>query len=354
MSKRGSRRSDLRPAGGGRALAAQRQLRHRRPPRSRCAHADRPRNDPLAQHQRAARRPNCSSTSTGTPGAISIRPGCANGGSPPQLHAAARDDAWGSIDVTSGPRHAAGGDATSDLTSQDALPRARRRQRRRSHGDGRAAAGSRWSRTETVEVEVEWTAQDPRPFARTGYDRRLLLHRPVVSRRWASSRTRAGTHTSSTPPPSSTPTTASTTCAYRARADSSSARPAARDGSATDNARRHRPRTGITARTSTTSPGRRVRDSSSRTRTFEHPTLPPVRCGCCCSPSTPARQARHFDATAAALQLLRRVVRALSVRPHHDRRPRVSERQRRHGVPDVVHRPARVGSRRRASRRPKA
>ena len=33
----------------------------------------------------------------------------------------------------------------------------------------------------SIEVEVEWTAKIPRPFARTGCDRRLLLHRAVVS-----------------------------------------------------------------------------------------------------------------------------------------------------------------------------
>ena len=45
-------------------------------------------------------------------------------------------------------------------------------------------------------------------------------------------------------------------------------------------------------------------------------------CGCCCSPSTSAQAERHFAATRATLQVLRRVVRPVSVRPHHDRRSR--------------------------------
>src|SRR5437762_2782533 len=37
-------------------------------------------------------------------------------------------------------------------------------------------------------------------------------------------------------------------------------------------------------------------------------------------------------------EVLRRVVRAVSLRAHHDRRSRVSERRRRHGIPDALHR----------------
>ena len=109
------------------------------------------------------------------------------------------------------------------------------------------------------------------------------------------------------------------------------------------------------ARTSTTSRGRRARDfidveahvrASRRCRRCEMRLL--------LQPEHAGQESRHFDATAATLKLLRRVVRAVSVRPHHDRRSGVSERQRRHGIPDALHRRARVdcaGARRRSPKR---
>ena len=63
---------------------------------------------------------------------------------------------------------------------------------------------------------------------------------------------------------------------------------------------------------------------------------------------------RHFDATRAALKVLRRVVRRLSLRLHHDRRSRLAERCRRHGVPDALHRRHAVARAARRDRRPKA
>ena len=72
------------------------------------------------------------------------------------------------------------------------------------------------------------------------------------------------------------------------------------------------------------------------------------RCGCCCSRSTPAQADRHFDATRTTLKLLRRVVRRLSVRPHHDRRSRVSRAAPAAWSIRRCSPPARAGSRRRA------
>ena len=45
-----------------------------------------------------------------------------------------------------------------------------------------------------------------------------------------------------------------------------------------------------------------------------------------------------FRCRARNAAVVRRVVRALSVRPHHDRRSRVAERRRRDGIPDALHR----------------
>ena len=51
-----------------------------------------------------------------------------------------------------------------------------------------------------------------------------------------------------------------------------------------------RPRIATTRKTSTTSPGRRAPTTSSARATFEHADAAGrARCGCCCSPSTPAR-----------------------------------------------------------------
>ena len=44
-----------------------------------------------------------------------------------------------------------------------------------------------------------------------------------------------------------------------------------------------------------------------------------------------------FRRDARRAEVLRRVVRPLPVRPHHDRRSRVAERRRRHGVSDALH-----------------
>ena len=83
----------------------------------------------------------------------------------------------------------------------------------------------------------------------------------------------------------------------------------------------------------TTSP-----DYIERKARFEHPTLPPSTCACCCSPSTPTRPT-VTSTPRARRSVLRRVVRRLSVRPHHDHRSGVAERRRRHGVPDACSRP---------------
>ena len=148
-----------------RAVAAQRELRHRRPPRSRSAHADRARNDPLAKHQRPTRRPSCSSTSTGTRGATPSRRSCASG-SLRRLHArraTMRGDRRSDDDhAAAAGRHAA------RLTQQ---------QRFLAPDDGNTADRTVMAvplppavgRTRRSRSSVEWTAKIPRPFARTGY-----------------------------------------------------------------------------------------------------------------------------------------------------------------------------------------
>ena len=60
-----------------------------------------------------------------------------------------------------------------------------------------------------------------------------------------------------------------------------------------------------------------------------------------------------FRRDAHHAQVLRRMVRRLSLRPHHDRRSRVAERRRRHGVSRRCSPPGRDGSRPQASRLPR-
>ncbi len=90
-------------------------------------------------------------------------------------------------------------------------------------------------------------------------------------------------------------------------------------------------------RTSTTSPGRRARTTWSRTARFEQPGLPPVEMRLLLQPEHVGQADRHFEATRAALRYYGEWFGRLPLRPHHDRRPGVAERRRRHGVPDAVH-----------------
>ena len=92
-----------------------------------------------------------------------------------------------------------------------------------------------------------------------------------------------------------------------------------------------------TAKTSTTSRGRRVPDFVVRTQHVRASArCRASRCGCCSSRSTPARIS-PFRRDRRGVEVLRRMVRRLSLRQHHDRRSRLSERERRHGVSDAVH-----------------
>ena len=91
----------------------------------------------------------------------------------------------------------------------------------------------------------------------------------------------------------------------------------------------------------TTSP-----DYVERTGAVRTPGLPPVEMRLLLQPEHAGQADRHFDATRAALRYYGEWFGAVPVRPHHDRRSRLAERRRRHGVPDAVHRRARAGSRR--------
>ena len=99
----------------------------------------------------------------------------------------------------------------------------------------------------------------------------------------------------------------------------------------------------------TTSP-----DYVERTATFEDARLPAVSMRLLLQPEHVSQAERHFQATRATLKLLRRMVRSISVRPHHDRGSGLAERGGRHGVSDALHRRhklARAAARRGAGRR---
>ena len=166
--------------------------------------------------------------------------------------------------------------------------------------------------------------------------RQLLLHRRSGSRSSASCRTRAGTAISSTPSTEffsdygvydvslTVPRgwMVGATGVERERRDNA-------DGTTT-----HRYyQEDVHDFAWTTSP-----DYLERTARFEHPTLPPVEMRLLLQPEHAAQAERHFDATRHALKYYGEWFGAVSVRPHHHRRSRLSERRRRHGVPDAVHR----------------
>ena len=96
--------------------------------------------------------------------------------------------------------------------------------------------------------------------------------------------------------------------------------------------------------TCTTSRGRRARTSSSARERFEEPGLPPVDIRLLLQPEH-AEQARSaFRRDARRAQVLRRLVRPVSVRAHHGRRSghdlqpaRAGRGHGRHGVPDADH-----------------
>ena len=105
-----------------------------------------------------------------------------------------------------------------------------------------------------------------------------------------------------------------------------------------DEAGRHHHPPLLRRTTSTISPGRPARIISSGTRSSSirgaaagrHPAAAAARA---CRPGRPA-----FRGDARDAQVLRRVVRAVSVRPPHDRRSGVAERRGRDGIPDADHR----------------
>ena len=71
---------------------------------------------------------------------------------------------------------------------------------------------------------------------------------------------------------------------------------------------------------------------------FEHPGLPPVEMRLHAAARARVAGRAPFRKRARDAPVLRRMVRRVSLRPHHDRRSRVAERDRRHGIPDAVHR----------------
>ena len=245
---------------------------------------------------------------------------------------AAPDADWSRIDVDVGSI-----DRAVDLGPHGvaALHRARRRQRGRPDGDGACRCRSRSGRAASVTIEVKWTAHVPRTFARTGaignfffiaqwfpklgvlQDDGLELppvprgHRVLLRLRRLRRRADRAAGWPSAPPAS-----------QRERRDNA-------DGTTT-----HRYyQEDVHDFAWTTSP-----DFVERTARFEHPTLPPVEMRLLLQPEHAGQAERHFDATRTTLKYYGEWFGAYPVRPHHDRRSRVPERRRRHGVSDALHR----------------
>ena len=74
-----------------------------------------------------------------------------------------------------------------------------------------------------------------------------------------------------------------------------------------------------------------------KTATFEHPTLAAHRAAAAAAARASRAGRPAFRGDADGAEVLRRVVRTVSVRPPHDRRSGLAEQRRRHGVPDAVH-----------------
>ncbi len=82
----------------------------------------------------------------------------------------------------------------------------------------------------------------------------------------------------------------------------------------------------------TTSP-----DYIERTARFGHPSLPPVAMRLLLQPEHRQQTERHLRRDPRGAQVLRRMVRTVSVPEHHHHRSGVAERRRRHGVSDALH-----------------
>ena len=196
-------------------VAAQRELLDRRRAGSGVTHGDRAQRRVVAQHHRASRPPSCSFISTGTRGATPTPRGCARAARRPRAwrpgRGLARRSAGGRLELHRRHRDPPARRRRRPPDRPDVerhVHRARRRQRGRSDRAVGAAAGSGRARAQSVDGGTGVDGARAAHLRAHRRRRQLLLHRAVVSRSSACSRTTAGTPTSSTPAPSSTPTTA--------------------------------------------------------------------------------------------------------------------------------------------------
>ena len=188
----------------------------------------------------------------------------------------------------------------------------------------------------TVRVEVAWTTKIPRTFARTGaigdyyFIAQWFPKLGVLEETgWNCHQFHAGTEFYLRFRRLRRPHDGAARMGGRRHRHASSGAPRIADGTTTHAT--------IRKPTSTTSRGRRARDYVERAGAFEHPALPPVEMRLLLQPEHAGQAERHFAGDARRPALLRRVVRRLSLRPRHDRRSRLSERRRRHGISDAVH-----------------
>ena len=214
-----------------------------------------------------------------------------------------------------------------------AVPRPRRREPRRRDGDGGAAVARRRARRDGHHRR-EWTAHVPRTFARTGAIGHFFFIAQwfpklgvLQDEGWNCHQFHAGTEFFSDYGVYDVSLTVPRGWVVGATGVEREARD---NGDGTTTHRFYQEDVHDFAWT--TSP-----DFVVRTARFEAPDLPPVEMRLLLQPEHAGQAGAALRRDASGAQGLRRVVRPVPVRAHHDRRSGLPERRGRHGVPDAVH-----------------
>ena len=296
-------------------IAAQCQLHAPGDARSRGTDDHRLRPPHLAQHLAPAGHRTALPPATGTPGATRSRPGCASRRSAGDTSLAARPaDDRGSIDLTT---------LAIAASATDLLPRAQFIAPDDGNADDRTVSRVPLDRPvapgETIVIDLGWTAQVPRTFARTGAigNYFFIAHwfpkiGVLEDSGWNCHQFHAATEFFADFGVYDVSLTVPSRLDRRRHRPSSSRRPTTRqrhDDAPVPAGRRARLRLDD-------EPGlRRTARTLRGSRAFRRSTS-----GCCCSPSTPSQADPALRGGSRRAEVLRHLVRSLSVRPAHRRR----------------------------------